>query len=100
MRQIVMDQKSNEKPQPTTAKVQTESPTPISLNGFTLQIFNKNNLGFLRNLVLFNILVTNFQTVTISINYNKIGWQTKQHKMVITSLLMMQILGKPQEVQP
>lgn len=37
MRQIVMDQKSNERPQPTTAKVQTDNPTPISLNGFTLQ---------------------------------------------------------------
>lgn len=37
MRQIVMDQKLNEKPQPITAKLQTESPTAISLNGFTLQ---------------------------------------------------------------
>lgn len=45
MRQIVMDQKSNEKLQPTTANVQTESPTPISLNGFTLQ--NHHNSGHL-----------------------------------------------------
>ncbi|CBI35763.3 unnamed protein product, partial [Vitis vinifera] len=33
MRQIVMDQKLNEKPQPTAATVQTDNPTPISLNG-------------------------------------------------------------------
>lgn len=32
-----MDQKSNDKPQPITAKVQTDNPTPISRNGFTLQ---------------------------------------------------------------
>ena len=39
MRQIVMVQKLNEKPHPTTATVQTDNPTPISLNGLTLQIF-------------------------------------------------------------
>jgi len=38
MRQIVIDQKSNEKPQPAVAKVQTKSPTPISLNGLWLKI--------------------------------------------------------------
>lgn len=32
-----MDQKLNEKPQPTVAKVQTDNPTPMSLNGLTLQ---------------------------------------------------------------
>lgn len=37
MRQIVMDQKLNEKPQPVIAKVHTDNPTPISLNGLTLQ---------------------------------------------------------------
>lgn len=37
MRQIVMDQKSNEQPQPITATVQTDNPTPISLNGLKLQ---------------------------------------------------------------
>lgn len=37
MRQIVMDQKSNEKPQPSTARVQIDNPTPISLNGLKLQ---------------------------------------------------------------
>lgn len=37
MRQMVMDQKLNEIPQPTTANVQTDNPTPMSLNGFTLQ---------------------------------------------------------------
>ena len=41
MRQIVMDQKLIEQPQPITATVQTESPTPISRNGFTLQNFIK-----------------------------------------------------------
>lgn len=39
MRQMAMDQKSNEKPQPAVAKVQTVKPTPISLNGLTLQNF-------------------------------------------------------------
>ena len=39
MRKTVMDQKSIEKPQPTTAKVQTDNPTPISLNGLTLHRF-------------------------------------------------------------
>lgn len=39
MRQIVMDQKSNDKPQPAAAKVQTDNPTPISLNGLTLEIW-------------------------------------------------------------
>lgn len=39
MRQIVMDQKSTEIPQPAVAKVQTDNPTPISLNGFTLKKF-------------------------------------------------------------
>lgn len=37
MRHTAIDQKLNEKPQPTTAKVQTDSPIPISLNGFALQ---------------------------------------------------------------
>jgi hypothetical protein len=37
MRQITIDQKLNEKPQPVTARVQTDNPTPMSLNGFTLQ---------------------------------------------------------------
>lgn len=37
MRQIVMDQKSNETPQPSTARVQIDNPTPISLNGLYLQ---------------------------------------------------------------
>lgn len=37
MRQIVMDQKLNEEPQPITATVHTDNPTPISLNGLTLQ---------------------------------------------------------------
>lgn len=32
-----MDQKSKEPPQPATAIVQTDSPTPISLNGLWLQ---------------------------------------------------------------
>ena len=41
MRQIVMDQKLNEKPQPVVAKVHTDNPTPISLNGLTLQNFYK-----------------------------------------------------------
>jgi hypothetical protein len=39
MRQTVMLQKLIENPQPTTATVQTDNPTPMSLNGFTLQIF-------------------------------------------------------------
>lgn len=37
MRQRVMDQKLKEKPQPIVAKVQTDNPTPMSLNGLTLQ---------------------------------------------------------------
>ena len=37
MRQMKRDKKLNEKPQAVTAKVQTDNPTPISLNGFTLQ---------------------------------------------------------------
>lgn len=37
IRQIAIIQKLNEKPQPTTASVQTVNPTPMSLNGFTLQ---------------------------------------------------------------
>lgn len=47
MRQIVMDQKLNEKPQPTAATVQTDNPTPISLNGLTLQNF-KHTLEFIK----------------------------------------------------
>lgn len=38
MRLIVMDQKSNEKPQKVTARVHTVKPTPISLKGLTLQV--------------------------------------------------------------
>lgn len=37
IRQNVMDQKSKDKPQPTTARVQMDNPIPISLNGLTLQ---------------------------------------------------------------
>lgn len=37
IRQTAIIQKLNEKPQPTTARVQTVNPTPMSLNGFTLQ---------------------------------------------------------------
>ena len=37
MRQIEMDQKLKENPQHRVARVQTDNPTPISLNGFTLQ---------------------------------------------------------------
>ena len=37
MRQTAMDQKLKEKPQHKVARVQTDNPTPISLNGFTLQ---------------------------------------------------------------
>jgi len=37
MRQTEMDQKLKEKPQHKVARVQTDNPTPISLNGFTLQ---------------------------------------------------------------
>lgn len=36
MRQTVIDQKSNEKPQPATAIVQTDIPTAMSLNGLCL----------------------------------------------------------------
>ena len=39
MRQTVMVQKLNEKPHPTTAIVHTDNPTPMSLNGLTLQFF-------------------------------------------------------------
>jgi hypothetical protein len=48
MRQIVMDQKSNERPQPITARVQIDNPTPISLNGLTLHhrtVSEINNLN-------------------------------------------------------
>lgn len=37
MRNIVIDQKSIEIPQPAVAKVQTDNPTPISLKGLWLQ---------------------------------------------------------------
>ena len=37
MRHIVMDQKLKEAAQPITAKVQTDNPTPMSLNGLTLR---------------------------------------------------------------
>lgn len=37
MRQTEMDQKLKERPQKKVARVQTDNPTPISLNGFTLQ---------------------------------------------------------------
>jgi hypothetical protein len=37
MRHIVIDQKSNEHPQPAVAMVQTNNPTPISLKGLCLQ---------------------------------------------------------------
>lgn len=37
IRQIVMDQNPKEQPQPAAARVQTDSPTPISLNGLWLQ---------------------------------------------------------------
>jgi len=37
MRQTEMDQKLKEKPQKRVAIVQTDNPTPISLNGLTLQ---------------------------------------------------------------
>lgn len=37
IRHIVMDQKSNEQPQPAVAKVHTDNPTPISLNGLWLK---------------------------------------------------------------
>jgi len=36
MRQIVIDQKSNEAPQPAVAIVHTNKPTPISLKGLYL----------------------------------------------------------------
>lgn len=41
MRQSVMDQKLNDRPEPTTAIVQTDNPTPISRNGFRLQEDNE-----------------------------------------------------------
>lgn len=44
MRHTAIDQKLTEKPQPTTATVQTDNPTPISLNGFALQKFKKMEL--------------------------------------------------------
>jgi hypothetical protein len=34
-----MDQKLKEKPQNKVARVQIDDPTPISLNGFTLQTY-------------------------------------------------------------
>lgn len=37
MRNIAIDQKSNEEPQPAVANVQKDSPTPISLKGLWLQ---------------------------------------------------------------
>jgi len=37
MRQTEIDQKLKEKPQHRVARVQTDNPIPISLNGFTLQ---------------------------------------------------------------
>lgn len=37
MRHIVIDQKSNEHPQPAVAIVQTNNPTPISLKGLCLK---------------------------------------------------------------
>jgi hypothetical protein len=37
MRQTEMDQKLKEKPQKKVARVHIDNPTPISLNGFTLQ---------------------------------------------------------------
>ena len=40
IRHTTIDQKLNEKPQPITAKVQTDNPTPMSRNGFTLQNLN------------------------------------------------------------
>jgi hypothetical protein len=36
MRHIVIDQKSNEHPQPAVAMVQTNNPTPISLKGLCI----------------------------------------------------------------
>jgi hypothetical protein len=39
-----MDQKSNERPQPITARVQIDNPTPISLNGLTL-LAKEANIG-------------------------------------------------------
>jgi len=43
MRLTEMDQKLKEKPQQKVARVQTDNPTPISLNGFTLQIVELYN---------------------------------------------------------
>ncbi|KAF7847191.1 hypothetical protein BT93_L3243 [Corymbia citriodora subsp. variegata] len=43
MRQNVIDQKLNEKPQPITATVHTESPNPMSLNGLMLQMKRRRN---------------------------------------------------------
>lgn len=48
MRQIVMDQKSNENPQPITAIVQIDNPTPISLNGLTLQQITVSEINNLK----------------------------------------------------
>jgi hypothetical protein len=39
MQQTEMDQKLKEKPQNKFARVQTDDPTLISLNGFTLQTY-------------------------------------------------------------
>lgn len=43
MRHNEIDQKSNELPHPAAAKVQTDSPTPISLKGLWLQGKKKKN---------------------------------------------------------
>ena len=40
---MAIDQKLNETPQPAVAKVQTDNPTPMSLNGFTLQNFSQTH---------------------------------------------------------
>jgi hypothetical protein len=44
MRHIVIDQKSNEHPQPAVAIVQTNNPTPISLKGLCI-FANDANMG-------------------------------------------------------
>lgn len=44
-----MDQKSNERPQPSTARVQIDSPTPISLNGLTLQHRTESGINNLKD---------------------------------------------------